>query len=130
MSGYHFTKYIPPANTSANFDSLMKLLSELLVITSGNVSESLAWLTQLDEKYKLTSPTYGIGDFIEDLKAKGYLTEDPGSGKFKITGKSEQFIRKQALEEIFGKLKKSGKGATRWLVGLVTSDRPSRVLPG
>ena len=31
-------------------------------------------------------------------------------GSFKITGKSEQTIRKKSLEEIFGKLKKTQQG--------------------
>ena len=57
----------------------------------------------------MTKPGYGIGDFIEDLKSKGYLDEKQGNGGFKITGKAEQTIRKSALEEIFGKLKR-GKG--------------------
>jgi uncharacterized protein with von Willebrand factor type A (vWA) domain len=52
-----------------------------------------------------------MGDFIEDLKQNGYLKEDPANGDFSITGKSEQTIRKKSLEEIFGKLKKAGKGS-------------------
>jgi len=50
-----------------------------------------------------------MGDFIEELKKKGYLKENE-KGKLTITAKSEQEIRKSALEEIFGRLKKSKKG--------------------
>ncbi len=39
-------------------------------------AEALSWLSNLDKRYNLTNPNYGIGDFIEDLKTKGYLTEE------------------------------------------------------
>jgi len=70
----------------------------------------LSWLSSLDKQYKITTDDYGIGNFIEDLKAKGYIDEGGQKGEFKITGKSEQQIRKSALEEIFGKLKKGSQG--------------------
>ncbi|MFW5762146.1 MAG: vWA domain-containing protein, partial [Cyclobacteriaceae bacterium] len=78
--------------------------------TSGDVGETLRWMNELDQQYNLTDDQYGMGDFIEDLKNKGYLKEDPVTGKIEVTAKSEQQIRKNALEEIFGKLKKGGKG--------------------
>ena len=114
MKGFQFTKYIPPAlPTNGDFDSLLKIFLQLVSITGGDPSEALNWLSQLDKQYQLTQPNYGIGDFIEDLKQKGYLDEDPGNGKIKVTPKTGQEIRKNALEEIFGKLKKSGKGQHR-----------------
>ena len=48
--------------------------------------------------------------FIDDLKNKGFITDKTPDGSFEITAKTEQSIRKSALEEIFGKLKKSSKG--------------------
>jgi len=89
---------------------LLNIFLQLMVITAGDVSEALSWLTNLDNQYKISTADYGIGDFIDDLKTKGYITDDNQKGEFKITAKSEQSIRKSALEEIFGKLKKSGKG--------------------
>ena len=75
-----------------------------------HATEALDWLNQLDRQHNLTDKDYGIGDFIEDLKQNGYLTENEQDGSFKITAKSEQTIRKKSLEEIFGKLKKSKQG--------------------
>ena len=88
---------------------------QLLTYTNGDASEALNWLNELDRQYKLTNDDYGMGDFIEDLKENGYLQENPQNGDLRITGKSEQTIRKKSLEEIFGKLKKSktGNHATR-----------------
>lgn len=83
---------------------------QLLLITSGNVSEALQWMTEADRQYKLTTPDYGMGDFIEQLKREGYLSENPHTGELVIRAKTEQHFRKSALEEIFGKLKKSRPG--------------------
>src|SRR5215813_8980816 len=83
---------------------------QLLTYTSGDVSEALQWLNQLDREYELTDDEYGMGDFIDELKEKGYITADNQLGEKNITPKTEQGIRKKSLEEIFGKLKKTKKG--------------------
>ena len=68
-------------------------------------------MNELDREYNITDEEYGMGDFIEDLKRKGYIDDDrEGSGGFEITARSEQSIRKQALEQIFGKLRKRSRG--------------------
>ena len=113
MRGYGFSKFTPQQIPKGGFDELLKLFMELLNYTAGDAGEALQWLNELDKKYKLTNDEYGIGDFIDELKQKGYLTEDEQSGNFNITAKAEQTIRQSALEEIFGKLKKSGKGNHR-----------------
>lgn len=111
MSGYRFSKYTPtPDKASSDFEKLLKVFMQLLLITSGNVAEALEWLTEVDRQYKLTNGKYGIGDFIEDLKKNGYITEEGPRGEFKLKPKSEQNLRQSALEEIFGKLKKSRSG--------------------
>jgi uncharacterized protein with von Willebrand factor type A (vWA) domain len=51
-----------------------------------------------------------MGDFIDDLKKKDLIDDDKINESFKITPKSERIIRKQSLEEIFSKLKKSTRG--------------------
>lgn len=108
MRGFKFSKYLPKDNPKGGFDEMLKLFTELLNYTAGNASETLAWMNELDKQYKFTNNDYGMGDFIDDLKEKGYLKEE--NGEVKITAKTEQTIRKSALEEIFGKLKKAGKG--------------------
>ncbi|PST84512.1 hypothetical protein C7T94_04940 [Pedobacter yulinensis] len=110
MRGFRFTDFLPGDLPKGGFDELLKLFSELLNYTAGDAGEALSWLNELDKQYKLTGNDYGIGDFIQDLKDKGYLNEDPADGELKITAKTEQTIRKSALEEIFGKLKKAGRG--------------------
>ncbi len=109
MKGIVFTKFTEQDGKSP-FQKLFDLFMELLQYTSGDATEALDWLTQLDNKYQLTSDDYGIGDFIEDLKEQGYLQENEQTGAYQITSKSEQTIRKRSLDEIFGKLKKTRQG--------------------
>ena len=110
MIGFHFTKYDPAQNGKSRFDQLLDLFTQLLTYTSGDVTEALQWLNELDKKYELTDDEYGMGDFIDDLKEKGYVTGDDQRGEIRITPKTEQSIRKRSLEEIFGKLKKTKTG--------------------
>jgi uncharacterized protein with von Willebrand factor type A (vWA) domain len=110
MKGHLFSKYDPNQQGKTKFDQLMDLFLQLLTYTSGDVNEALQWLNELDKEYKVTGEEYGMGDFIEDLKDKGYIDENKQTGEIKITPKTEQGIRKRSLEEIFGKLKKTKSG--------------------
>ncbi|NJN24691.1 MAG: hypothetical protein HC819_01190 [Cyclobacteriaceae bacterium] len=111
MSGFHFSRYIPPkSKQKSGFDQLNDIFQQLILMTAGKVDEALSWLTSLDQQYQLTDGQYGIGDFIQDLKDKGYIKEEAQKGTLSLTPKSEQGIRKSALEEIFGKLKKTKRG--------------------
>ncbi|WKN33387.1 hypothetical protein PZB74_08575 [Porifericola rhodea] len=112
MLGYRFTDYQPDPQQEgqSTFDQLLKIFMELMVITSGDVNETLQWMTSLDNQYNITTEDYGMGDFIQDLKDKGYIADENSDGSFDTTAKTERSIRKSALEEIFGKLKKSGQG--------------------
>ncbi len=110
MKGYRFLQFNPLAAAKSIFEQMLDIFMQLLTYTNGDAAEALSWMNDLDKQYQLTKPDYGMGDFIDDLKQNGYLNENEQDGSFKITGKSEQTIRKKSLEEIFGKLKKSGKG--------------------
>ena len=110
MRGHNFSKFDPNENSKSSFEKLLDIFMQMLTYTSGDVSEALSWLTELDKEYNLTNDEYGMGDFIEDLKKKGYIDENRATGEIKITPKTEQGIRKRSLEEIFGKLKKTKQG--------------------
>jgi uncharacterized protein with von Willebrand factor type A (vWA) domain len=110
-SGYVFTPYEAP--NQSPFEKLFDIFSELITHTSGDVDEALDWLNVLDKEYHLTSDDYTMEDFIEDLKKKGYLREEiqpDGKGQLAITAKTERVLRKNALEQIFGNIRKSGAG--------------------
>jgi uncharacterized protein with von Willebrand factor type A (vWA) domain len=110
MLGFNFSKYDPSQNAQTKFEQLLDLFMQLLTYTNGDFNEAMQWLNELDKEYNLTNDDYGIGDFLEELKQKGYIDEDKQKGEIKITSKSEQAIRKKSLEEIFGKIKKTRTG--------------------
>jgi uncharacterized protein with von Willebrand factor type A (vWA) domain len=120
--GFRFSSFTAPDQSP--FERLFEIFQELITHTSGDVDEALDWLRELDKEYELTDDDYTIDDFIEDLKAKGYIREEfedggetgegtPGEGARSITAKMERIIRQRALEQIFGKLKRSGAGSHR-----------------
>ncbi len=120
--GFRFATYEAPEQSP--FEKLFDIFQELITHTSGDVDEALDWLRELDKEYELTDENYTIDDFIEDLKAKGFLREEfkdgggegdkedggNGGGNLSITAKMERIIRQRALDQIFGKLKRSGSG--------------------
>jgi len=111
MIGWKFSKYIPDLEGGSTFDKLLKLFKELLIHTSGDVSEALSWLTELDKEYKLTTKDYGMADFIQDLIDKGFIVKPDQNGPgFVPSKKMEIGMRQKALEDIFGQLKKSQRG--------------------
>lgn len=112
MKGFLLSKYIPPISGNADFDQLLKVFMQVLNYTSGDVAEAMDWLNELDNRYGFTNANYAMGDFINDLKDKGYISEENNKGEIehKITAKTEKVIRSSALEEIFGKLKKDKRG--------------------
>lgn len=123
--GFRFTNYEAPDQTP--FEKLFEIFQELITHTSGDVEEALDWLRELDKEYELTDDDYTIDDFIEDLKSKGYIREEfdmdnpqggegeegeenGGGGNLSITAKLERMLRQRALDQIFGKIKRSGSG--------------------
>jgi Ca-activated chloride channel family protein len=110
MKGFHFTKFDPDNQNKSRFEQLLDIFMQILTYTSGDVGEAMSWMNELDKQYKMTDGEYGIGDFYDEMKDKGYITEDNQKGEIKITPKTEQGIRKKSLEDIFGKLKKTKQG--------------------
>ncbi len=110
-TGFVFKKYEAPKQST--FDVLLDIFKELITHTSGDVDEALDWLAELDSEYGITTPEYTLKDFEEDLKKKGFIREEikpNGQGGMEITAKTERAIRQRALNQIFGKLRKSGAG--------------------
>lgn len=103
-----------PQNGTQPFDTLWDLFQQLLTIASGDVPQSLRWLTELDKEYKITEQFedgYSMNDFINDLKERGYIDDGNKDGKPIITKKTERSLRKKSLEEVFKNLDKGGFGS-------------------
>jgi len=112
----------------STFERLLDLFQQLLQHTAGDASEALNWLTQLDNRYGLTDGETGIGDFIEELKERGYLQEE-SPGVHVITARTERTLRQRSLEEIFTQLRKGGRGSHRTPFSGGGDDRVSETRP-
>jgi uncharacterized protein with von Willebrand factor type A (vWA) domain len=115
--GITISKFTP--KEVSHFDRVFDIFKDLLTHTSGEINESFDWLDTLDKEYAIFSNEYSLDDFKEDLKKRGYIKEEiitedgqngVAKGKNVITAKLESALRKYALDQIFGKLKKSGRG--------------------
>ncbi|HEX5626066.1 MAG TPA: hypothetical protein VFX48_08620 [Saprospiraceae bacterium] len=78
---------------------------------SGDVGYTLQWLNELDRRYGLFKPEYGLSDFVEDLKNKGLIQiQDPERMTYKPSKQMEFEMRKHAFESLFSKLGKTRSG--------------------
>ncbi|MCJ8153897.1 VWA domain-containing protein [Chryseobacterium sp. SSA4.19] len=118
--GFTFSRHVP--EEVSHFDRVFDVFKDLLTHTSGDIEEAFEWLDMLDKEYDIFTDEYTLEDFEEDLKKRGYIKEekDPedgntgtGKGKNVLTAKLEAALREFALDQIFGKLKKSGIGNHR-----------------
>jgi uncharacterized protein with von Willebrand factor type A (vWA) domain len=121
--GFLFSKQVPKEEEP--FDRVFGIFKELLTHTSGDVEEAFDWLKELDAEYSIFSAAYTLEQFQEDLIKRGYLREElepsedgeggegPGNSRQVLTAKLEAALREHALDQIFGKLKKSGVGNHR-----------------
>ena len=118
--GFTFSKHIE--KKVSDFDRVFGIFKEILTHTSGDIEEAFEWLNTLDTEYNIFNNQYTIENFEEDLKNRGYIKEDidpdqiksgKGKGKNILTAKLESALRNYALNQIFGKLKKSGLGNHR-----------------
>lgn len=119
--GYIFSKHIP--KKTSPFEKIFEIFKDLLTHTAGDIDEAFNWLEMLDKEYSIFTGDYTIADFEDDLRKRGYIKEeiDPnqdgnsgkGNSKKLLTAKLENALREFALDQIFGKLKKSGTGNHR-----------------
>ncbi|NMR34105.1 hypothetical protein HIO71_07750 [Chryseobacterium aquaticum] len=120
QQGFTFSKHIP--EEISNFDRIFDVFKDLLTHTSGDIEEAFEWLDMLDKEYDIFTDEYTLEDFEKDLIKRGYIKKEDdsedgntgtGKGKNILTAKLEAALREFALDQIFGKLKKSGVGNHR-----------------
>ncbi len=118
--GFTFSKHIE--KKVSDFDRVFGIFKELLTHTSGEIEEAFEWLNTLDAEYNIFNDDYNLENFEVDLKNRGFIKEDIDpdqqksgnrKGKNILTAKLESALRDYALNQIFGKLKKSGLGNHR-----------------
>jgi len=111
MRGHRFSKFLPPEDGRTPFEKLLPLFMELLTHTSGDVEEALDWMDELNKEHGFFNADYTRKDFEDDLRKHGIIGDAPTRGeRTPLTGKAEQLLRQRALDQVFGKLKRSDRG--------------------
>ncbi len=87
---------------------LRRLFNHLLLQTGGDVDEAMEWMRALQER-GLLDPSIDLDAFFARLMDHNVIGRD-GEGNLTLTAEGERSIRRDALDEIFGGLKKASAG--------------------
>jgi Ca-activated chloride channel family protein len=90
-----------------NLADLMAIYNYLLMRLNGDVEETLRLMRQLQQEGAIDAK-YDIDEFEKNLR-KSKLVRQTGEG-LKLSGKGERTLRQDAFDQIFRKLRASGKG--------------------
>jgi Ca-activated chloride channel family protein len=102
----YYTKWFEQLDQKLkNFEQLFNLFHRLLLQTNGDVSETLSWMTRLNDRFGYTDD---LGSFIDKLKEEGLIKEN--NDVFLLTAKGNRSIRVSSFDYIFSNLKKKGFG--------------------
>ena len=112
MRNFKYVHWDPKLHGSEppTFKQLFDLFQQLLLLTAGDVREALEWMTQLDDEHSITPEGMAMGDFIEELKNRGYVERDQ-EGVIRITARTERTLRRRSLAEIFRQIEKGESGS-------------------
>jgi Ca-activated chloride channel family protein len=92
--------------------ALLDLYHQLLLQTNGDVDRALEELADIGEQYGFFDDKFTIEDF-KKLLEKSEVIKEVSPGRHVMTSKGERAIRRDALQEIFGGLRKSAAGDHR-----------------
>src|SRR5688500_3299320 len=106
----HRYSYLDPAliQQLLNEMRLRRLFNHLLLQSGGDVEEAMRWMRALQERGYL-DPNVDLEAFFARLVDEELIGEDR-NGSLVIGPAGERQIRRDALDEIFGGLKKSTTG--------------------
>ncbi|HLG42085.1 MAG TPA: VWA domain-containing protein [Planctomycetota bacterium] len=93
------------------FDDLMRLFQHLLLNFSGDVDAALEYMKRLQQMGYIDKAV-DLARFRDRLE-QGKLIQPTPEGRATLTNLGERFIRRSALEEVFGSLKKGRFGEHR-----------------
>src|SRR5258708_326055 len=87
---------------------LRRLFNHVLLQTGGDVEEAMQWMRALQQR-GFIDPDVDLDAFFARLAEENIIGQD-GNGNLTLAAGGERQIRRDALDEIFGGLKKSAAG--------------------
>lgn len=113
--------------------NLERVFNELLLLTDGDVDESLKHLERIGKRYGWFNAKFGIEDFKRWLERRGIVQArgaGPGQGAgAKLGARGERSLRNQALETIFEGLEADARGDHRTRTPGSGGERTSETRP-
>ncbi len=106
-----YWRYSKGSTLAGLIRDLMRILRQLLVVFDGAVEQSLEYLDQIAERYRLWRDDFGPEDFRKLLERSGEVAR--GQGGLRLTRKGERAIRRQMLHDVFAKMSRKGPGDHR-----------------
>jgi len=91
--------------------SLLGIFRQLLVVFDGDVEQSLDYLEDIGERYRLWREDFGPADFRKLLEQNGQVAR--GASGLNLTRKGERALRRQMLDEVFHQALARGPGDHR-----------------
>lgn len=88
---------------------LMDLFNQLLLITNGDIEETLRILKELQRR-GILSPEIDLNEFRREIESKNLIVKSPTDGRYRLTKKGERKLRQHFLHQIFTSLRKSERG--------------------
>lgn len=96
-------------NQLFSFEQLRQLFHYLVTVTSGDVDRALEILQQLQEQGVIPAGA-DLDQFRRMLEEREEIRADAESGELRLTPRGEKVLRRSALEQVFGKLRRKGAG--------------------
>lgn len=96
----------------ARFEEIAKVWNQLLVATNADIERATRWLEQLDRRYHFFDDSFSLADFLKQLEQRQWIERTSG-GTFRLAPGGTSQLRRDALERIFGNLKRGGTGTHR-----------------
>jgi uncharacterized protein with von Willebrand factor type A (vWA) domain len=91
--------------------TLVRLFTQILLQTGGDVDEALRWMERLGERYGFFDENFGREELRRLLEKEGLVATR--QGRSRLTPKGERFIREDSLLHVFGRLRKDREGDHR-----------------
>lgn len=109
---YEYFEWDPEAwKQLFDFERLRKIFHYLVTATAGDVQQALEIMERLKARGYLPADA-DLDQFRRELQEREEIRNDQ-AGNFELTSRGERVLRRTALEQVFGKLKRRGTGDHR-----------------
>ena len=109
---YEYFEWDPEAwKRLFGYEQLRRFFHYLVTVTAGDVEQALSIMERLRDQGYLPADA-DLDQFRRDLEEREEIRRDE-SGEFELSARGEKVLRRTALEQVFGRLRRRGVGDHR-----------------